>query len=74
VVSLSCRLGIARDTKVSIKKKVVVGLERGPLSLVSTIGGRSVGIVGSRTKATELGFFCTCLTYSPLHVVSHCSN
>jgi hypothetical protein len=71
-----------------------VGLERGPLSLVSTTeellerknsssgvgnrdygrrdpqnlaltsltsGGRSVGIVRSRTQATEFGFICYCV-------------
>jgi hypothetical protein len=45
------------------QKKKVVGLERGPLSFVSTItsptsGGRSVGIVRSRTQTMEFLYAC----------------
>jgi hypothetical protein len=81
-------------------KKKVVGLERGPLSLVSTTeelldrkvsipprgtiypqklaitsptrGGRSVGIVRSRTQTIEFNFFL--LLKSPCWTISHKNN
>jgi hypothetical protein len=58
-----------------------VGLERDPLSLVSTTeellgrkssGGRSVGIVRSRTQTIEFSFSFNCEIISLKEVVLYC--